>query len=214
MARHLRNLQTFAPWVRPLKFGLYNMATRHLGWRIDPDFRILQHLPKVGLAIDVGGNWGQSIETIRRLRPEARIVSFEPNPVLAERLQAAYAGNAQVTIRSCALSAQAGQMRLHVPSYRDFVYDGLASLEHRYRAHRHTRPDLKAHPPLHDHVQRLGRLARLEHHGARRQRHHAGVVEERLVVGAEEPVEQRQRPKQAMHAPTAGFAWGTTHRRP
>lgn len=130
MRRQLRNLQTLAPWVRPLKFNLYNMATRRLGWRIDPDFNILKHLPPVKLAIDIGGNWGQSIETMRRLQPGARIVSFEPNPVLSQRLQKAFAGSADVTIKSCALSAEAGQMRLHVPSYRKFVYDGLASLDY------------------------------------------------------------------------------------
>lgn len=130
MRRQLRDLQTLAPWVRPLKFNLYNMATRCLGWSIDPDFNILRHLPPVKLAIDIGGNWGQSIETIRRLQPGARIVSFEPNPVLARRLVKAFAGSAEITIKSCALSAQAGQMRLHVPSYRKFVYDGLASLDY------------------------------------------------------------------------------------
>jgi FkbM family methyltransferase len=130
MQRQLRNLQTLAPWVRPLKFNLYNLATRHLGWHIDPDFQILKRLPQARLALDIGGNWGQSIETIRRLRPAARIVSFEPNPVLARRLERAFAGSPAVTVKCCALSEQAGQMRLHVPSYRGFVYDGLASLDY------------------------------------------------------------------------------------
>lgn len=129
MMRQLRNLQTFAPWARPLKFELYNLSTRHFGWRIDPDFMILKHLPQIALAVDIGGNWGQSVEAIRRLRPEARVVTFEPNPVLAPRLSRAYANDVQVTVNSCALSSEVGHMKLHVPTYRKFVYDGLASLD-------------------------------------------------------------------------------------
>ncbi len=130
MRRQLRNLQTLAPWIRPLKFNLYNLGTRWFGWGIDPDFNILRHLPPVTLALDIGGNWGQSIETIRHLQPGARIVSFEPNPVLARRLETGFAANPAVTIKDCALSENAGEMQLHVPSYRSFVYDGLASLNH------------------------------------------------------------------------------------
>lgn len=140
MHRQLRNLQSLAPWLRPLKFNAYNLLTRHFGWRIDPDFNILKHLPSVRLALDIGANWGQSIETIRRLRPDARIVSFEPNPVLAQRLERAYGAEVGVKIEPCALSAEAGQMRLYVPSYRRFVYDGLASLDYT-EAHQWLNPD-------------------------------------------------------------------------
>lgn len=129
MKRQLRNLQTLAPWVRPMKFGLYNFATRHFGARIDPDFLILNHLPKIGLALDVGGNWGQSICAIRRLRPEARVESFEPNPILAERLAKVFGADTKVAVHNLALSSQPGVMQLHVPAYRNFVYDGLASLD-------------------------------------------------------------------------------------
>jgi FkbM family methyltransferase len=127
--RHLRNLQSHFPWLRPLKFRYYNFAARHLGWHIDPHFFILKHLPQVSCAIDVGGNWGQSIHTIRRLRPAAQVTSFEPNPVLAEHLKLAFADDARVTMHELALSAQSGVMELHIPSYRHFVYDGLASLD-------------------------------------------------------------------------------------
>ena len=127
--RHLRNLQSFLPWLRPLKFGYYNLAARRLGWHIDPHFRILEHLPDVTSAIDVGGNWGQSIHTIRRLRPEAQVTSFEPNPFLAERLAAMFRHDDHVQVRPCALSSQSGVMTLHIPSYRGFIYDGLAALD-------------------------------------------------------------------------------------
>lgn len=129
MKRQLRNMQTLVPWVRPFKFGLYNFMTRQFGLRIDPDFLILNHLPTVRSVLDVGGNWGQSIYAVRRLRPEAEIASFEPNPILAERLARSFAADSKVTIHNLALSSQRGTMTLHVPIYRGFVYDGLASLD-------------------------------------------------------------------------------------
>lgn len=128
MKRQLRDLQTYAPWLRSMKFGLYNLSTRYFGWRIDPDFYVLRHFTHIRQAIDVGGNWGQSIEAIKRLCPEANIVSFEPNPILSHRLKKKYYFDKKVRIESAALSSKLGEMKLFIPRYRRFIYDGLASL--------------------------------------------------------------------------------------
>lgn len=130
IARHLRNIQSMVPWVRPLKFGFYNLLSRNFGLRIDPDLLMLKHLPEVSLVLDIGGNWGQSIVAMRRFLPNAQIVSFEPNPVLAERLVKSFGKDPGVRIENTALSSAAGLMTLHVPVYRRFIYDGLASLDH------------------------------------------------------------------------------------
>jgi len=129
LKRILRTLQTYAPGVRPLKFGLYNAMTRHLGWHVEIDFKLLSRLPKVQLAVDIGGNWGQSIEALKRTARPAKIVSFEPNPILGARLSSVYANDAGVRIERCGLGDQAGGFTLHVPKYNGFIYDGLASLD-------------------------------------------------------------------------------------
>lgn len=128
VARVLRTLQSYAPFIRPAKFAAYNMATRMLGWRIEPDFELLSRLESVGLVLDVGANWGQSIHAFKRTARPDRIVSFEPNPILGARLQRVMRGDPRVQIEQCALGEMPGRFELYVPRYRNYVYDGLASL--------------------------------------------------------------------------------------
>ena len=125
----LRNLQTRFSGVNPLKLGLYNAMTKYFGWHIEPDFDLLPRLGAFDLAIDIGANWGQSILALKARGRPRRIMSFEPNPILAARLKAAYAHDPRVTIEACGLGDQDDQLNLFVPRYRNFVYDGLASLD-------------------------------------------------------------------------------------
>lgn len=129
MKRQLRNLQTFFPFIRSAKFGTYNAATRYLGARIEPEFRMLAAYPAGGVALDIGGNWGQSILAFQRMARPSKIISFEPNQVLAQRLVRVFGKDPKVVIHSCALSDEQGEFDLYVPQYRNYVYDGLASLD-------------------------------------------------------------------------------------
>ncbi len=131
--RQLRTLQTYAPWIRTAKFGFYNFTTRQFGLNIQPELHLLKHLPEPGLVLDIGANWGQTICAVRRFCPNARIVSFEPNGLLAEYLQRRFARDDRVEIHQLALADMAGESTLHVPVYRGFVFDGLASI-HREQA--------------------------------------------------------------------------------
>ncbi len=124
----LRLAQTYLPFLRPLKFGAYNVGTRLFGWRIDPEFHLLSRLGPTSEAVDIGGNWGQSICALQRTASPERIVSFEPNAVLAQRLGRRYESTT-VRIHACGLSDADGTFDLFVPRYRNFVYDGLASLD-------------------------------------------------------------------------------------
>ncbi|MUM16398.1 MULTISPECIES: FkbM family methyltransferase [unclassified Mycobacteroides] len=124
----LRLAQTYLPWLRPLKFGAYNMGTRYFGWRVDPEFHLLSRMGPIAEAVDIGGNWGQSICALQRTASPEKIVSFEPNAVLAQRLKRKY-GSKVVQVHACGLSDADGTFDLFVPRYRNFVYDGLASLD-------------------------------------------------------------------------------------
>ena len=126
----VRATQSRMPWIRGIKFSAYNASTRLLGWHIEPEFHLLSMIAAPNLALDIGGNWGQSIEALRRTARTARIVSFEPNPVLAERLIRRYAhSDANITVKPFALSDASAHFDLHVPRYYNFIYDGLASLD-------------------------------------------------------------------------------------
>lgn len=128
LKRELRNLQSLAPAVRTAKFSLYNFGTRSAGLFVEPEFKLLAHLRPVSLAIDIGGNWGQSVLALQRYAAPERIVTFEPNPELYRRLSARFRSDPSVQVENVGLGDAAGQFDLHIPLYRNFVYDGLASL--------------------------------------------------------------------------------------
>lgn len=129
ISRHLRALQSRFPFIRPAKFEAYNLATRVFGWRVEPEFKLLARFAPVELALDVGGNWGQSIHALQRTARPRRVISFEPNPVLARRLEKRFRNNADVAIQRSALGEVPGTFDLFVPRYGSYVYDGLASLD-------------------------------------------------------------------------------------
>jgi len=118
LKRQLRYAQTWFPLLRGAKFSAWNFATRRLGWKIEPEFRLLPHLPQCDLAIDVGGSWGQSILALKRWARPRRVLSFEPNPELVARLQRRYCDDPSVEIEAMALGLREGPYELLIPSYR------------------------------------------------------------------------------------------------
>lgn len=128
---YLRAVQVRIPGL----FGVKNYAQRALrrGMRrpFDPDFRALAQLglPADCTVIDIGGNRGQSIDAIRLFLPEARIISYEANPRMAEGLQRLFASDPRVEIRPVGLGSEAGRFTLYIPYYSGWMFDGLASLD-------------------------------------------------------------------------------------
>jgi FkbM family methyltransferase len=126
---YLRAAQSYFPFARRAKFELYILLMRHFGFRIEDEFRLLSRLDSVDLAVDIGGNWGQSIEALRRTCRPRRIVCIEPNPHLNAILKSRYRARPEIAILQKAISDVPGEHQLFVPRYRGFVYDGLASLD-------------------------------------------------------------------------------------
>jgi FkbM family methyltransferase len=81
------------------------------------------------LHLDIGANRGQSITAIGMCAVRPRIVSFEPNPKLAAALMRRFAGVPGLRIEPVGLGAEEGEFSLHIPSYRGYVFDGLASTD-------------------------------------------------------------------------------------
>jgi len=125
----LRAAQVRFPYVRPAKFALSNAATRFLGWPMIPEYRLLARLGPIGLSLDVGANWGQSLQAMKRTILAKKFVCFEPARYLASRLKRRFDNDPSVQIEAVALGAADGRFELFTPHYRNYVFDGLASLD-------------------------------------------------------------------------------------
>jgi FkbM family methyltransferase len=129
LKRVLRTGQTWLPFLRSGKFEFYNFLTRNFGLHVEAEFRLIADLKPIRLALDVGGNWGQSIEAIRYFARPEKIVCFEPNPPLANRLERIYGSQQGIAIHPFGLGAEDGMLPLHTPIYGNFIFDGITSFD-------------------------------------------------------------------------------------
>jgi FkbM family methyltransferase len=127
----VRTLQSEFPALKEAKDLFYYYMRRTLAVPHEQDFKALRFLAPSRHAcfVDVGANQGQSIESILLAWPEGNIVSFEANPSLAEKLARRYEKRQNVRVIAKGLSDSSGTFILFVPSYKGFVYDGLASFD-------------------------------------------------------------------------------------
>lgn len=69
--------------------------------------------------VDIGANKGQFSLAFRALRPEARIVAFEPLPEAADTYERLFAGDRLVSLQRVALAEAGGSADFHVTDRRD-----------------------------------------------------------------------------------------------
>jgi FkbM family methyltransferase len=127
----LITLQSEAPFLKGAKQGFYSHTRRLLRIPHENDFQALKLIPfsMQGCFLDVGANQGQSIESILLFKPDAQIISFEPNPGLAQKLERRYKHRKNIRIVAQGLADSVGQFALFVPSYKSLICDDLASLD-------------------------------------------------------------------------------------
>lgn len=126
----LRTFQNQFPAAKRLKDEAYRYSRQLLRIPHESDFKILPMFPDTvdDLFLDIGANHGQSIASIRLFKPNTRLISFEPNPLLYRELLQNYTDDNALILRPYGLGESAGEFTLFVPVYNGFVYDGLASL--------------------------------------------------------------------------------------
>lgn len=129
LRKSLRTAQNWFPGLREVKNEFYHWSRSRFGLLHDASFRALAHLPagKGDLFLDVGANRGQSILSMRRMRPDAAIVSFEPSAAMFGWLQRHFAAAPGVVLHPFGLGAEARTRTLYTPCYAGFAYDGLAT---------------------------------------------------------------------------------------
>jgi FkbM family methyltransferase len=118
-------------FLKSAKDAYYYHSRRLLSQPHEIEFKALRFVPDdlPGCYVDVGANQGQSIESIKLIKPTARVYSFEANPLLVEKLKTRYGRRQDITILPYGLSDQEHRRTLFVPVYRRFVYDGEASFD-------------------------------------------------------------------------------------
>lgn len=124
----LRTVQNYLPGGRDRREALSRVLRRMGGKPHDPDFVALRHFLPGQILLDVGANYGQSIDSMRLVQPDSHIVSYEPNVDLADKITQLFRADQRVTVQAFGLSDVAGSFDLFVPYYGNFPYPGLASL--------------------------------------------------------------------------------------
>ena len=128
--KSIRTVLTRFPWLADAKSDLVQAWHRRIGRPFEREFRALPQLLSHGdLCLDVGANRGQSIDALRMLGLDLRIISFEPNPELYRRLVARYGDDDDVTLLPYGLADTKHTATLHVPSYNGYEFDGLGTLQ-------------------------------------------------------------------------------------
>jgi FkbM family methyltransferase len=121
------------------RFGFKPDVTRRLNTLlrrpVEADFLALKNFrPAPGtVMVDIGANRGETIAAVRLFHPDVRIVAFEPNPILGERLAVRYKTDIAFQLNRCGLGVKDGGFDLYVPYYKGVPFDGLASF-HREEA--------------------------------------------------------------------------------
>lgn len=83
-----------------------------------------EHLEAIRLCgaktlIDIGANKGQFSLAYRSIRPDGRIIAFEPFQESADRFEGLFATDDSVTLHRCALADEEGEAEFHVTTRRD-----------------------------------------------------------------------------------------------
>lgn len=120
---HFPLLSDIKPWIQQQ----YGLCTNR---PFEADFNALRLFPAARLYIDVGANRGQSIAAIRMTAKNPQIVSFDANPFLVKKLRIRFSKCENVKVHFFGLGATEGEFTLYIPKYRNYVFDGLASIDY------------------------------------------------------------------------------------
>jgi FkbM family methyltransferase len=119
------------PGLKPVKDDLLAAVRGLLRIPHQKGFRCISLLApnEMSLFLDVGANSGQCINSIRLFAPKSPIVSFEPNPIMADCIRRKFRNDTKLRVECVAAGSQPGEFYLFVPFYRGQSFPELASFE-------------------------------------------------------------------------------------
>ena len=135
MKYYFRYLQTHFPGLQDFKFAVQRSYRQRRGRLSEPDLQLIEwlDLPEDLLYLDIGTNRGDTILDVKQIAPNAKVLGFEPNARICQGARAITRHHEDVNILNVGLGEQPDDMILYVPVYRNYPFDGLASL-HRDQA--------------------------------------------------------------------------------
>jgi FkbM family methyltransferase len=128
--RVLRAAQTFFPGLQDFRFRIEARLLHALDRPFSyPYFGLRAFHVDNPLFVDIGAHRGLSISTLRTMKPDARIIGFEPNYILVEQVRAFFKNDPKISVEAFGLGDKRHELTLYVPVYRGFRFDGLASVD-------------------------------------------------------------------------------------
>jgi FkbM family methyltransferase len=126
-----RTLQVNFPFLQDMKFGFKRAYAQAFNVPAETDFAGLPLINGVNamVFIDAGANRGETIQAIKLGARNAKIIGFEPNPIVFKKLQGVYGKDPNVTLHNVGLGDEEGNLELNIPYYKNFMFDGLASFK-------------------------------------------------------------------------------------
>ena len=130
MKKILRSIQTLFPYLHDVRFGLkfYFMKLRNTPHEYDFN-AIKLFKPNANQSyIDIGSNRGEAILSMLIMtKVKTNVIGFEPNPIVYKKLKKYFIKNENIVVHNTGLGNENGELTLHIPFYRKWMFDGLAS---------------------------------------------------------------------------------------
>lgn len=133
LSKAFRSVQIYFPGLQDLRFRIQRNVRGLLHKPHEHDFEALVHLPYQpnALFLDIGSNRGDAIQSILMQRPDARVMAFEPNTHLTDKVKKIYKNDPRVEVQNFGLGSKPGSFELFIPFYNRYMFDGLASFKER-----------------------------------------------------------------------------------
>lgn len=129
--KFFRSIQVHFPFLQDLKFSTQRRLRTILDHTHEKEFELIKMFsnPSNNVFVDIGANRGDAIHSILMREPDASVVAFEPNGLLASKLNRLYGKDHRVRIHNCGLGDSSNSFELYVPFYNNYMFDGLASFK-------------------------------------------------------------------------------------
>lgn len=130
MKKLIRNILTFFPGLQDMRFALQKRMRTAFNSYYEEDYAHLSTFKGIKNYVDIGANRGDTIHDVLRIFPETKIVGFEPNIALFNKLEKQLASHNNVKIHNTGLGNSNEVRDFFLPKYRNYIFDGLGSFQY------------------------------------------------------------------------------------